>query len=85
MSNNEIPTKENTVQLPPQFPSTSSSKRKLETDYSSRGASRTAATFKMEFFNYWKLLTVITKSSILDVATVLDPPLSSFEKKRKIK
>ena len=52
MSNNEMSTKENTLQLPPQFPSTSSFKRELETDYSSRGASRTAAKFKMEFFNY---------------------------------
>ena len=29
----------------------------------------------------WKLLTVITKSSILDVAAVLDPPLNSVSKK----
>ena len=40
---------------------------------------RTAATFKMERFvmivNGWKLLTIITKSSILDVAAVLDTPL----------
>ena len=27
--------------------------------------------------NGWKPLTVITKSSILDVAAVLDPPLST--------
>ena len=44
-----------------------------------RGGSRTAATSKMEHFviivNGWKPLTVITKSSIWDVATVLDPPL----------
>ena len=41
--------------------------------------SRTAATSKMEHFviliNGWKLLTIITKSSILDAAAVLDPPL----------
>ena len=44
-----------------------------------RGASRTAATSKMERFviiaNGWKPLTIITKRSILDVAAVLDPPL----------
>ena len=36
-----------------------------------RGGSRTAATSKVELF-------VITKSSTLDVAAVLDPPLSCF-------
>ena len=44
-----------------------------------RGGSRTAATSKTEHFviivNGWKPLTIITKSSILDVAAVLDPPL----------
>ena len=44
-----------------------------------RGGSRTAATSKMEHFvinvNGWKPLTIITKSSILDVAALLDPPL----------
>ena len=44
-----------------------------------RGGSRTAATSKMEHFviivNGWKPLIIITKSSILDVAGVLDPPL----------
>ena len=44
-----------------------------------RGGSRTAATSKMEHFviivNGWKPLTIITKSSILDVAAALDPPL----------
>ena len=44
-----------------------------------RGGSRAAATSKMEHFvimvNGWKPLTIITKSSILDVAAVLDPPL----------
>ena len=45
-----------------------------------RGGSRTAATSKMEHFviivNDWKPLTVITKCFILDVAAVLDPPLT---------
>ena len=44
-----------------------------------RGESGTVATSKMEPFviivNSWKPLTVITKSSTLDVAAVLDPPL----------
>ena len=44
-----------------------------------RGGSRTAAATKMERFviivNGWKPLTIITKSSILDIAAVLDPPL----------
>ena len=44
-----------------------------------RGGSRTAATSKMDHFviivNGWKPLIIITKSSILDVATVLDSPL----------
>ena len=39
----------------------------------------TAAASKVEHFvtivNGWKPLTIITKSSILDVAVVLDPPL----------
>ena len=43
----------------------------------SKGGSRTAATSEMELFviivNGWKPLTIITKSSILDVAAVLDP------------
>ena len=45
----------------------------------SRGGSRTTATSKVELFviivNGWKPLTIITKSSTLDVAAVLDPPL----------
>ena len=45
----------------------------------SRGGSRSAATSKMERFviivNGWKLLTIITKRSILDVAANLGPPL----------
>ena len=44
-----------------------------------RGGSRTTATSKVELFviivNGWKPLTIITKSSTLDVAAVLDPPL----------
>ena len=47
-----------------------------------RGGSRTATTSKMERFviivNGWKPLTIITKSSILDVAVVLDPPLNLY-------
>ena len=46
------------------------------TDILFKGGSRTAATSKMEYFviivNGWKLLTIITKHSILDI---LDPPL----------
>ena len=45
----------------------------------SRDRSRAAATSKMECFviivNGWKLLTIITKHSILDVAVALNPPL----------
>ena len=45
----------------------------------SRGGSRTAATSKVELcviiVNGFQPLTVITKSSTLDVAAVLDPPL----------
>ena len=44
-----------------------------------RGGSRAAATPEMERFviivNDWKPLTIVTKSSILDVAAGLDPPL----------
>ena len=47
-----------------------------------RGGSRTAATSKMEFFviivNGFQPLTIIIKRSILDVAAVLDPPLSEM-------
>ena len=43
------------------------------------GGSRTAATFKVQLFvitvNGFEPLTAITKSSTLDVAAVLDPPL----------
>ena len=45
-----------------------------------RGRSRTASTSKMELFvitvNGWKPLTIVTRSSILDVAAVLDPLLT---------
>ena len=45
---------------------------------SSRSRSKTTAISKMERFvivvKGWKLLTIITKCSILDVAAVLDPP-----------
>ena len=45
-----------------------------------RGGSRIAATSKMEHFviivNNFQQLTIITKTSILDVSAVLDPPLT---------
>ena len=45
-----------------------------------RSGCRTIATSRMEHFviivNGWKPLTIITISSILDVAAVLDPPLT---------
>ena len=45
-----------------------------------RGGSETAATSKMQHFviivNDWQLFAISTKRSILDVAAVLDPPLS---------
>ena len=46
-----------------------------------RGGSRTAATSKMERFvmECWKLLTILTKSSILDVTAVVDPPLLTLD------
>ena len=54
-----------------------SSRKKKECIF--RGGSRTAAISKMELFviivNGFQPLTIITKSSILDVAAVLDPPL----------
>ena len=44
-----------------------------------RGRSRTAAASKMKLFviivNGWKSSNIITKSSTLDVAATLDPPL----------
>ena len=44
-----------------------------------KGGSRTAGTSKMELFviivNGRKPLTIMTKCSILDITTVLDPPL----------
>ena len=54
-----------------------------------KGGSRTAATSKVDLFmvivNDWKPLTIITKSSTLDVAAVLDPPLLTFLSQLKIK
>ena len=48
-----------------------------------RGGSRTAATAKMERFviivNGFQPLTIISKHSILDVAAVLDPPLTTYD------
>ena len=48
-----------------------------------RDGSRTDATSKMErfviIFHGWNPLTIITKSFILDVAAVLDPPLVMTE------
>ena len=56
--------------------------------WSFRGGCRTAATSKMEHFliivNGQKPSTVITKCSILDVAAVLDPPLSKTCSNNKI-
>ena len=52
----------------------------LSNQMSVRGGSKIAAPSKMERFviivNGFQSLTIITKSSILDVAAVLDPPLS---------
>ena len=49
-----------------------------------RGGSRTAATSKLELFaiivNDFQPLSIITESSTLDVAAVLDPPLIFLEK-----
>ena len=49
---------------------------------STKGGYRTAATSKMELFviivNVFYSLTIITKCSILDVAAVLDPLLSTI-------
>ena len=51
----------------------------------STGGSRTAAISKMKDFviivNGWKPLNFITKSFILDIAAVLDPPLDMVLKK----
>ena len=47
-----------------------------------RGGSRTAVTSTMDHFviivNGWKPLTIITKTSILDIAAVLDSPLIQY-------
>ena len=57
----------------------SNTKRYEEIRKLTRDGFRTAATSKMEHFviivNGWKPSTIITKSSILNVATVLDLPL----------
>ena len=49
-----------------------------------RVRSKATATSKMEFFviivNGWKPLIIITKSSILDVAVVLDPSLLTIQR-----
>ena len=49
--------------------------------FGTRGGSRTAATSKVELFviivNGFQSLTIITKSTNLDVAAVLDPSLNS--------
>ena len=46
-----------------------------------QGGSRTAASSKMELFviivNGFQPLSIITKCSMLDVAAVLDPPLTN--------
>ena len=50
--------------------------------YGLQSGSRTVAAAKMDHFviivNGWKSLTIITKGSILDVAAVLDLPLTCF-------
>ena len=57
-----------------------SRKKYISTDSIIRGGSRAAATSKMECFviivNNFQPLTIITKRSILDVLTVLDPSLT---------
>ena len=48
----------------------------ISSQIDNRGGSRIAATSKMELFVIiYQPLTIITKSSIFDVAVVLDPPL----------
>ena len=63
----------------PNFQGFFTSKRSWFVWKACRGGSRTAATSKMEHFviivNGFQLLTIITKSSIVNVAAVLDPPL----------
>ena len=55
------------------------SSRKKNNLVITRGGSMTVATSKMERFivivKGWKLLTIITKRSMLDVVAVLNPPL----------
>ena len=48
----------------------------LASNLADRGESRTAAISMMEL----QPLTIIAKCSILDVATVLDPPLTDVSK-----
>ena len=54
----------------------------------SRDGSRTAATSKIERFviiiNGLQPLTIITKHSILNVAAVVDPPLSKVNEKTNL-
>ena len=54
-----------------------------------RGGSRTAATYKMELFviivNGFQSLTIITKSSISDVAEVLARSASVYDKNTLLK
>ena len=56
--------------------------KNVKTNIGNGGESRTAATSREELFviivNGWKPLTIITKSSTLDVAAVLDPPLGKL-------
>ena len=63
----------------------SNTKKIIKTCGRTRGRSRAVTISKMERFviivNSWKPLTIITKRSILDVATSLDPsppPLSQY-------
>ena len=55
-------------------------------DVNPRSGSRTAATSKVELFvmivNGFQPLIIITKSSTLDVAAVLDPPLNPLNEVR---
>ena len=55
----------------------------IVTERDTTGGSRAAATSKMERFviivSGLQLLTIITKRSILDLATALDPPLNTVE------
>ena len=65
----------------------SNTKKIIKTCGRTRGRFRAVTISKMERFviivNSWRPLTIITKCSILDVATVLDPPLGIFKKYHK--